>query len=217
MCVTAAALAAPVAALVQRCGAPARVASRDDGHHFTFLDDGATVDALVDPDREVVRALDVRAPEPQTLRAFASAAGGPALPDADVAFGTSRAYRLDQARELVLVYDAQLERLTRVAIGERTALQRLGIMPLPLDQPPFPYVAPVLKRSALADGTGAQTTVVRIDVDRYGIVRHVAVVCASNDAAFDATLPARLGDDAYVPARLGTQVIAGSVFRELRH
>lgn len=217
MCVTAAALAAPVAALVQRCGAPIRVASRDDGHHFTFNDDGATVDALVDPDREAVRALDVRAPAPQTLRAFASAAGGPALPDADFAFGTSRAYRLDQTRELVLVYDARMERLTRVAIGERTALQRLGIMPLPLDQPPFPYAAPVLKRSALGDGTGAQTTVVRIDVDRYGIVRNVAVVVASNDPAFDSSLAARLGDDAYVPARLGTQAIAGSVFRELRH
>jgi hypothetical protein len=60
MCVTAAALAAPVAALVRRCGTPVRVSSRDDGHHVTFLDDGATIDAIVDPDRELVRALDVR-------------------------------------------------------------------------------------------------------------------------------------------------------------
>ncbi|HEV8021690.1 MAG TPA: hypothetical protein VGP41_10530 [Candidatus Lustribacter sp.] len=214
---TAAALAAPVAALVRRCGAPARVASRDDGHHFTFLDDGATVDALVDPDRELVRALDVSSPAPQTLRAFASEAAGPALPDTDFAFATSRAYRLDETRELVLVYDATLERLTRVAIGERAALQRVGIMPLPVDQPPFPYVAPVLRHSALADGTGTQTTIVRIDVDRNGIVRNVAVVVASTDAAFDATLASRLGDDTYAPARLSGRPIAGSVFRELRH
>jgi hypothetical protein len=217
MCVTAAALAAPVAALVRRCGAPARVASRDDGHHFTFLDEGATVDALVDPDRDIVRALDVRAPAPQALQAFAAAAGGPALADTDLTFATSRAYRLDEARELVLVFDAQMDHLTRVAIGERTALQRLGIIPLPIDQPPFPYAAPVLKHSALADGAGTQATVVRIDVDRYGIVRNVAVVVASNDPAFDATLAARLGDDTYVPARLGTRAIAASVFRELRH
>lgn len=217
MCVTAAALAAPVAALVRRCGAPARVASRDDGHHFTFLDAGATVDALVDPDRELVRALDVSAPAPEMLRAFAAEATGPALPDTDFAFATSRAYRLDETRELVLVFDAKLERLTRVAIGERMALERLGIMPLPVDQPPFPYVAPVLKHGALADGTGAQTTVVRIDVDRNGIVRNVAVVVASTDPAFDATLAARLGDDTYVPARLSGRPIAGSVFRELRH
>lgn len=217
MCVTAAALAAPVAALVRRCGAPARVASRDDGHHFTFFDDGATVDALVDPDRELVRALDVQASAPQTLRTFAAEAGGAVLPDTDFAFATSRAYRLDVAHELVLVFDTTMERLTRVAVGERTALVRLGVVPLPVDQPPFPYTAPVLKHSALADGTGAQATVVRIDVDRTGIVRNVAVVVAGADPAFDATLAARLGDDTYVPARLSGRPIAGSVFRELRH
>jgi hypothetical protein len=231
MCVTAAALAAPVAALVRRCGAPARVASRDDGAHFTFLDDGATVDAVVDPDRAIVRALDVRASAPQRLTldiegtAHTLAFGSYALSqaeaelagDADVAFGTNRAYRLDAARELVLGFDPATARLTRVAIGERMTLVRLGVLPLPLDQPPFPYVAPVLKRSALPEGTGPQTTIVRIDVDRVGIVRGVTVVVASADPAFDATLAARLGDDTYAPARLAGRPIAAGVFREVRH
>jgi hypothetical protein len=114
MCVTAAALAAPVAALVRRCGAPTQVASRDDGHHFTFLDNGATVDAVVDPDRTIVRALDVRAAAPQSValdvdgvaRTFAFGSYALAQADADLAnvadraFATNRAYRLDAAREL---------------------------------------------------------------------------------------------------------------------
>lgn len=231
MCVTAAALAAPVAALVRRCGAPARVASLDDGHHFTFLDDGATVDAVVDPDRALVRALDVHAGGAQsftvdidgTPRTFAF--GTYALAQADVdlqgaadnAFATTRAYRLDAAHELVLGFDPGSGRLARVAVGERVALVRLGALPLPVNEPPFPYVAPVLKHTAIPDGAGARATVVRLDVDRLGIVRTVEVLISSNDAAFDAMLPARLNDDAYVPARLGGRPIAASVFRELRH
>jgi hypothetical protein len=231
MCVTAAALAAPVAALVRRCGAPVRVASRDDGHHFSFLDDGATVDAVVDPDRDVVRALEVSAPAPLTFNvdaggaartlAFGSYALGQAEADfadaADNAFASNRAYRLDDARELVLSFDPATQRLTRIAIGERATLVRLGDLPQPIDQPPFPYAAPVLKHTALADGNGSHATIVRIDIDANGIVRAVTVVVASDDPAFDAALARRLGDDRYTPARLGGRPIAGSVFRELRH
>ena len=108
-------------------------------------------------------------------------------------------------------------RLARVAIGERVALVRLGALPLPVNEPPFPFVAPALRHTALPDGAGARATVVRLDVDPFGIVRTVEVVIPSSDAAFDATLPARLNDDTYVPARLGGRPIAASVFRELRH
>ena len=94
---------------------------------------------------------------------------------------------------------------------------RLGALPQPVDEPPFSYLAPVLKRTALPDGAGTRTTVVRVDVDRLGIVRTVEVVIPSSDSAFDAALAARLNDDTYVPARLGDRPIAASVFRELRH
>ena len=231
MCVTPAALDAPVAALVSRCGVPARVASRDDGAHFTFLDDGASVDAVVDPDRADVRALDVRAAAPQVMtvdaggsaRTFGFGAYALAQADADLAnvadyaFATNRAYRLDAAHELVLTFDPVTHRLTRVAIGERTTLTRLGLLPRPIDQGPFPFAAPLLKHTALPDGTGARATVVRLDVDRFGIVRTVVVVVPSTDPAFDASLATRLGDDAYLPAQLGGRPIAASVFRELRH
>jgi hypothetical protein len=231
MCVTAAALAAPVAALVQRCGAPLHVASRDDGNHVTFLDGGTSVDALIDADGARVRALDVRAIMPQTMTldidgsahafafgTYAQTQADAGLADvADYAFGDARAYRLDAQRELVLSFDPATKRLARVTLGERATLGRLGVLPRALDQPPFPYRAPVPKRTALPDGDGTQTTLVRLDVDRFGIVRNVAVVVPSTDAAFDAALPARLGDDTYVPARLGDHPVAAGVFRELRH
>ena len=231
ICVTADALAAPVAALVRRCGAPARVASSNDGNHFTFSGDGAAVDALVDADRALVRAIVVRADAPQavaidvdgTARTFAFGTYAQAQADAelttvaDYAFGGGRAYRLDPARELVLNFDPATKRLARVAIGERGTLARLGLLPLPIDQSPFPYLAPVLEHSAVADAAGSQATIVRLDVDRFGIVRTVAVVVPSADPAFDAALAARLGDDVYAPARLGGRPIAAGVFRELRH
>lgn len=231
MCVTAAALAAPVAALVRQCGAPVRVASRDDGNHFTFLDDGATVDALVDPDRDLVRALDIHGNAPLnvtldvggTARRFAFGSYALARADAeltsvaDYAFAANRAYRLDDERELVLGFDPATGCLARVAVGERVTLARLGVLPLPIDQPPFPYSAPVLKHTALPDAAGARTTIVRLDVDRFGIVRKVVVVVPSGDPAFDAALARRLGYDSYAPARLAGRPIAAGVFRELHH
>jgi len=59
--------------------------------------------------------------------------------------------------------------------------------------------------------------VLRIDLDRGGIVRNVTVIVASDDADFDAQLVARLAHDAYAPAKLGGRSIGSSVLREVRH
>lgn len=231
ICVTADALAAPVAALVRRCGAPARVVSSDDGNHFVFGGSGSDIDALVDADRTLVRAFVVRAAAPQEMtaevdgktRTFTFGSYAQAQADAELAnvadysFAGGRAYRLDTERELVLNFDPQTKRLTAIAIGERIALARAGLLPQALDQEPFPYLAPALKRTAVPESYGRESTVVRIDLDRFGIVRTVAVVAPSDDAAFDATLALRLNEDRYTPARLSGTPIAASVFRELRH
>jgi hypothetical protein len=231
MCVTADALAVPVAALVRRCGAPARVASRNDGNHFTFLDDGATVDALVDPDAAVVRALDIYAESPATIvvaidgatRTFAFGSYDMMHADADLAgaadysFSDGRAYRLDAGHELVLSFNPATKKLTRISIGERLTLERMNLLPEQIDRRPFTYLAPVPKQMAVSDGSGTHATVVRVDVDRFGIVRAVTVVVPSDDAAFDAALGARLDDDSYEPARLASRPVAASIFRELRH
>jgi hypothetical protein len=231
MCVTADALAAPVAALVRRCGAPERVTSRNDGNHFTFLDGGATVDALVDPDSGTVRALDTFATAPATVdatidgtaRTFAFGSYDMAQADVDLAaaadysFAYGRAYRLDAAHELVLTFNPATKKLARVSIGERATLERLQLLRAPINQQPFTFVAPVAKHTGVADGSGAQATIVRVDLDRFGIVRGVTVVAPSDDSVFDAALPARLDDDSYEPARLAGRDVASSIFRELRH
>ncbi|HEY6236464.1 MAG TPA: hypothetical protein VIW69_15300, partial [Candidatus Elarobacter sp.] len=65
--------------------------------------------------------------------------------------------------------------------------------------------------------SGARATVVRLDLDRGGVVRNVAVVIASDDKAFDDQLVARVSHDAYAPAKLGGRPIGASVWREVRH
>jgi hypothetical protein len=231
MCVTADALAAPVAALVQRCGPPAHVISRNDGNHFIFSDDGATVDALVDPDAAIVRALDIYAQSPATLdvaidgvtRSFAFGSYDVVHADADLtgaadySFGNGRAYRLDTTHELVLTFSPGTKKLTRVSIGERLTLERMKLLPEQVDRRPFAYVAPVAKHIAVPDGSGAQATIVRVDIDRFGIVRLVTVIVASDDPVFDSKLGARLDDDSYEPALLANRAVNASVFRELRH
>jgi hypothetical protein len=231
MCVTPDAMGAPVAALVRRCGFPARVASLNDGNHFTFERDGATADVMVDADAVVVRALDILAPAPVTVtlpvdgtpRTFAfdrydaAHADAELAGSADYAFDDRSAYRLDAARELVLSFDPTTKRLARITIGERATLGRMNVLAERIDRRPFMYDAPVLKRSALTGESGTQTTIVRVDVDREGIVRGVVVIVPSADPAYDATLARRLDDDRYQPARLGPQPVAASVFRELHH
>jgi hypothetical protein len=231
MCVTADALAAPVAALVQHCGAPARVISRNDGNHFTFADDGATVDALVDPDAAVVRALDIYAQSPAAVdiaidgvtRTFAFGSYDIVHADADLtgaadySFGNGRAYRLDPTHELVLTFSPGTKKLSRVSLGERLTLERMKLLPQQVDRRPFSYVAPVAKQIAVPDGSGAQATIVRVDVDRFGIVRTVTVIVPSDDPAFDSKLSKRLDDDSYEPALLANRAVNASVFRELRH
>jgi len=216
---------------VRRCGMPAHVASSDDGNHFTYFDGGASVDALVDSDQALVRALVVRADAPQVMtldnvggraQTFAFGSYTQAQADADLtnvadySFENARAYRLDAARELVLTFDPLTKRLARVAIGERATLVRVNALPRPLDQPPFPYTAPVLKHTAVPSAAGGESTIVRLDVDRDGIVRNVAVLVPSDDAAADSALRRALADDAYAPARLAGRPIGASVYREIR-
>jgi len=105
-----------------------------------------------------------------------------------------------------------------LGLGDRATLLRLGYVPDPTPtQQRFPYTAPALKHTDVAEGSGARATVVRLDLDRGGVVRNVAVLVPSADAAFDQELLARVARDAYAPARLGGRSIGASVFREVRH
>ena len=233
-CVTPAALGAPVAALVQRCGVPARVDSDSRGNHFLFADDNGAVtsDAVVDSDDGIVHAIELDGAAPGSLT---TDVGGTArtftlgktmlqqndavLADAaQYTFGTTRIYGTDPKRLLVLVFDKDTRRLTTIAIGETPTLSRLGLASQAIgDSDNFGYARPVLQHGAALADRGAHATIVRLDIDTNGIVRNVAIVIPSADAAFDAALAAKLGDDRYAPAMLNGRPIGGSVYREIRH
>jgi len=221
----------PIAALVRAYGAPTSVATRDDGQHVIFGDATASVSAIVDDDA-TIHAVDLLFPAGTRVSVEVEGkthtftfgtttslgARDELATDAETEGASFRVFRRSPETDLVLVFEPKTSLLTHVVTGDHATLLRLGYLtdPTPV-QSRFPYVAPVLKRSEVADGNGDHATVLRIDLDRGGIVRNVTVIVASDDADFDAQLVARLAHDAYAPAKLGGRSIGSSVLREVRH
>ncbi|HYW54325.1 MAG TPA: hypothetical protein VFF00_07835 [Candidatus Elarobacter sp.] len=221
----------PLAALVRVYGAPASVATRDDGQHVVFGDASATVSAIVDDDA-TIHAVDLAFPagtryavevegktHTLTFGATTSTAARDELAaDAETDGANFRVFRRGADSALVLVFDPKTAALAHVVAGDRATLLRLGYLTDPTpNQVRFPFTAPVLRRSAVPDGSGPRATVLRLDLDRGGAVKKVAIVVPSDDAAFDQQLVARLATDAYAPAKLGGRAIGASVLREVRH
>jgi hypothetical protein len=221
----------PIATLVRAYGAPASVATRDDGQHVVFGDATASVSAIVDDDA-TIHAVDLAFPggtrfsielegktHTFTFGTTTSLGARDELAsDAETEGTNFRVFRRTADTGLVLVFEPKTAVLTHVIVGDRATLLRLGYL---TDQTPtqirFPFAAPVLKHTAVPDGNGDHATVLRIDLDRGGRVKSVAVIVASDDAAFDQQLVTRLASDAYAPAKLGGRSIGASVFREVRH
>jgi hypothetical protein len=221
----------PLAALVRTYGAPASVASRDDGQHVVFGDASANVVAIVD-DEATIHAVDFAFPagttyaldvdgKPHTFtfgKTTSLGARDELAADAETEGTNFRVFRRSADSGIVLVFEPKTALLAHVVVGDRATLLRLGYLADPRpDQNRFPFTAPKLKHTDVADGSGPQATVLRLDLDRRGIVRSVSVLLASDDAAFDRTLVTRLSQDAYAPAKLGGRAIGASVFREVRH
>jgi hypothetical protein len=221
----------PVAALVRAYGAPASVATRDDGQHVTFGDATASVVAIVDDDA-TIHALDLTFPagttytidvqgKPHTVtfgKTTSLGARDELAVDAETEGANFRVFRRSGDSGIVLVFDAKTSTLAHVVAGDRATLLRLGYLADPMPtQTRFPFTAPVLKHTDVPDGTGTRATVLRLDLDRGGVVRKVAVMIPSDDKAFDDQLVARMSRDAYAPAKLGGRAIGASVWREVRH
>jgi hypothetical protein len=221
----------PLAALVRAYGPPASVATRDDGQHVVFGDASASVAAIVDDDA-TIHAVDLAFPagtryavdvegKTHTLTFGATtseAARDELAADAETNGANFRVFRRTADSALVLVFDPKTSVLAHVVLGDRATLLRLGYLtdPTPV-QSRFPFTAPVLRHTAVPDGSGPEATVLRLDLDRGGVVRKVSVVVPSGDAAFDQQLVARLANDAYAAAKLGGRAIGASVYREVRH
>jgi hypothetical protein len=222
----------PLSAIVRAYGAPAAVASKDDGQHVVFSDATATLDTIIDDDA-IVHALDLTE-APGTPYAFdldgtshtvvfgrtTSLAARDALAaDAETEGSTFRVFRRDDASTVVLVFDAANALLTHVIVGDRATILRLGYLrdPAPTQQSRFPFTAPRLRGNGVPGGDGPQATVARLDLDRAGTVRDVTIIVSSADAAFDRALAVRLARESYAPALLGGRPIGASVLREIRH
>ncbi|HEV3086656.1 MAG TPA: hypothetical protein VGX96_05470 [Candidatus Elarobacter sp.] len=221
----------PLAALVRTYGVPASVATRDDGQHVVFGEGDATISAIVDDDA-TIHAIDLVFPagtayrveidgKPHTLTFGTTTSLGARdelAADAETEGANFRVFRRSADSGAVLIFDAKTSKLAHVVVGDRATLLRMGYLadPTPI-QSRFPFTAPVLRRTDVQEGTGPQATVLRLDLDRRGIVRSVSVVIASDDPAFDQKLVSRLSQDAYAPAKLGGRAIGASVWREVRH
>ena len=221
----------PIAALVRAYGAPASVATRDDGQHVVFGDASASVSAIVDDDA-TIHAIDLAFPagtrfsielEGKThVFTFGTTtslgARDELAADAETEGTNFRVFRRTAETGMVLVFEPKTAVLTHVVVGDRATLLRLGYLTDPTPtQVKFPFAAPVLEHTAVPDGSGEHATVLRIDLDRGGRVKSVSVIVPSDDAAIDQQLVARLATDAYAPAKLGGRSIGASVFREVRH
>lgn len=221
----------PVSALVRAYGAPLSVATRDDGQRFVFGDASSTVTAVIDDDG-TIHVLDIVLPPSTpyavdldgmphrfTFGATTSLGARDELAaQAETAGAGFRVFRRSPGSELVLVFDPATSRLTHVVAGDRATLLRLGYITDPTPtQRRFPFTAPALVHSAVADGSGTAATVVRLDLDRGGSVTSVAIVVPSDDADFDRKLAEQVAHDAYRAAKLGGRGIGASVFREVRH
>jgi hypothetical protein len=239
--VTPADLGKPIAAIVQRCGAPSSVMSVGSQNEMLYAgDDGQGVSISFDADQVRARILQffTYPPEPSqpfpewsVTLPFASGTRAVAFEqltlsdaesdfaaDADVTTPIGTAYRSTPADDIVLAFAAEEHRLRAAFIGERPALVQSGIIASPLDAPPLAYIQPVPRETWLRDGgAGPRTTILRIDVDAEGIARKVTAVVASGDAAFDAALQTRVADVKFRPATLANRPVSGAVFVQMRH
>jgi len=237
-CVTPADLGKPIAAIVERCGAPESVTSSAGESSLRYRLDGHGVEVVFDADQMRARVLQFFTASEQSQSApawtlalpfesgmhdialgtttLAEAQSALAV-DADVTTQYGEAYRSKSHNDVVLAFDGQ--HVARAAfVGERMALVQSGVIARPLDAAPLELTSPVPRGEVLNTArTGPQAAIFRIDVDATGIVRNVTVVVPSGDDAFDASTQQRLGDLKFHPATLDKRPIPGTCFVQVRH
>jgi hypothetical protein len=240
--VTPADLGKPIAAIVERCGAPDVVMSISTENELFFVDNGKDVSVFFDADQTRARVIQfATVPTDQTMKAaewnitlpFESGARDIVLGkttlsdvqsmlsnDADVTTNSGAAYRSTPSIDVVLASQNSGSVLSAAYVGERAAFVQMEMIASPIGSATLEYRAPLPLEPFLRFGTspsGSRATIFRIDVDATGIARTVAVVIPSGDAQFDTATRQRIGDAAFRPATLGKRPVSGSVFVQVRH
>jgi hypothetical protein len=240
-CVTPADLGKPIAAIVERCGAPDVVMSVWTQNELLYASSGQGVSIAFDADQMRARILQFFTMPPEPSQPFADwtvtlpfesgpreiALGHMTLTDAqsvlavdaDVTTGAGIAFRSTAHNDVVLAFDDQ--HIARAAfVGERASLVQSGTIASPLGAAPLDYTQPIPRDEWLRkpDGkSGSRTTIFRIDIDAAGIARKVTVVIPSGDAAFDASTQQRISDAKFRPATLSHRSVSGTSFVQVRH
>ena len=214
---------------------PVSVGCSSSGNHLLYGGNPDITDVVFDADRTATLALDFQQNAPERLalnvggHAFTFAFGVTTLAAAqselagvaDVSGTTWAAYHVAAQVTVVAQFDPSTGVLHRLTLGKPTTLERLGVLPLPLGEPALDYAPPrirgTLPLAQPAQIAGNRGTIVRIDVDRYGISRRVTVIVPSSDRAFDDALVARLDDVRFEPATLSGRTIASTDFALVKH
>jgi hypothetical protein len=244
-CVTTADLGKPIAAIVERCGAPGSVMSLATINQLLYADAdaGQVVTVWFDADQMRARVLQFYAspsgpsqPEPvwTVTLPFQSGARDVALghmkladaqsalaADADVTTEYGAAFRSTAHNDVVLAGSSEDHILRAAFVGERASLVQSGMIASPLGETPLDYMSPIPRDAWLRPGpgrsTGPHSTIFRVDVDATGIVRKINIVIPSDDAAFDASTQLKLGDAKFRPATLDKRPVSGTSFVQVRH
>jgi len=240
-CVTPADLGKPIAAIVERCGAPEVVMSVWTQNQLLYADGGQGVSISFDADQMRARILqfftmpplpsepfadwDVTLPFESGAKAIAlghltlAEAQSALAGDADVTTNAGVAFRSTARNDIVLAFDDR--HVARAAfIGERASLVQDGIIASQLGDAPLDYTQPIPREEWLRKpdaSTGLRTTIFRVDIDAAGIARKVTIVVASEDAGFDASTQSRIGDAKFRPATLDKRPVSGAIFVQVRH
>ena len=238
MCVTPADLGKPIAAIVQRCGAPLGVSSIGSQNSLLYWDEGRGISVWFDADQMLARVVQFFTAPPHPSEPypdwtvtlpFASGARPVAFGemtrdearsalavDADVTTQYGAAYRSSAHDDVVLAFDSNV--LRAAFVGERATLVQNGMIEPAFGEIPLDYMSPIPRDAWLrTSGDGPLTTICRVDIDAEGIARKVTVVVASGDAAFDASLQSRIGDARFRPATLAKRPVSGAIFVQVRH
>ena len=238
-CVAPADLGKPIAAIVERCGAPLGVSALQTENALFYFDGPRGVSVLFDADQMRARVLRFFMLPPTGSEAadwslnlpFESGersitlgrmtledAQNTLAADADVTTDYGAAFRSTPHDDIVLTTSKADHVLRSAFIGERASLVQSGLLASLLDDARIVYEPPVpLDAWMKAGSTGAQTTIFRIDVDAGGVARKVDIVVRSRDAAFDASTQARLGDVKFRAARVDSRPVSGTLFVQVRH
>jgi hypothetical protein len=154
-----------------------------------------------------------------SLHSYADYAAPGMLPDHS-AKAQVLSFRTSAQRELVLFFDEAGKTAQELVYGERGMVARAGLLPGASDATgTLVYHAPVLRKGGVVEyplGAPSGTTILKLAVDKHGVVSDVALFVSSGDPALDDAAKNAAMKEVYTPAQLAGKPVDAIVFRDER-